>query len=60
MRILTIIGASTDDERTALCELMSIWEQGGTCSDALQNRLPIGRADADVASNPFVSLDLRE
>jgi hypothetical protein len=51
MKILRIIGAETDDERTALAEAMTIWSKGGACSDALLNRFPAGRVEIHVASN---------
>jgi hypothetical protein len=51
MRILKIDGASTDDERAALREVIGIWETGGACSDELLNRLPSGRVEVHVAAN---------
>ena len=51
MGILKIDGASTDDERAALHEVVAIWETGGACFDALLNRLPRGRVEVRVASN---------
>jgi hypothetical protein len=51
MKILRIIGAATDDQRTALHEAMAIWSQGGTCSPALLHRFPSGRVEIHVVSN---------
>src|SRR4051812_47525676 len=51
MKILNIDGASTDDERAALHEIIAIWETGGACSAELMNRLPNGHVEVRVASN---------
>jgi hypothetical protein len=51
MKILKIDGASSDDERAALREVLAIWEGDGACSENLRDRLPKGRVEVNVASN---------
>ena len=49
MKILKIIGTTTDDERSAVCEVLSIWEQDGTCPADLMQRLPTTRLEILIA-----------
>ena len=51
MKVLSIVGATTDDERTALREALAIWERGGACSRELLGRLPKKRVEVHVSSN---------
>ena len=49
MKILKITGTTTDDERSAVCEVLSIWEQDGTCPADLMQRLPTTRLEILIA-----------
>jgi hypothetical protein len=51
MTITNIVGASNDDERTALTTLVAIWECGGSYPAELLERLPRRRVEIRVASN---------
>ncbi len=54
MKILRVIGASTDDERAALADVLAIWEHDGACSAELLGRIPSGRVEIHVASDADV------
>jgi hypothetical protein len=49
MKILRITGATTDDERRAVCEVLAIWDHDGTCSADLIQRLPTTRLEILIA-----------
>ena len=51
MTVLKITGATTHDERAALHEILAIWEQGGTCCDALMKRMPKTRVEILIGAN---------
>ena len=58
MKILKITGATTDDERSAVCEVLSIWEHDGTCPAVLMQRLPSTRVEILIAVNdPYDTVD---
>jgi hypothetical protein len=49
MKILKITGATTDDQRSAVCKVLSIWEHDGTCPADLMQRLPATRLEVLIA-----------
>jgi hypothetical protein len=49
MKILKILGATTDDQRSAICEVLSIWEHEGTCPADLMQGLPANRLEILIA-----------
>jgi hypothetical protein len=51
MKIRKVIGVSTEAERTAVGELVTLVERGGPYSAELLDRLPSGRVEIHVTSN---------
>jgi hypothetical protein len=49
VKIVKITGATTDDERRAVYDLLSIWEHDGTCPAVLMQRLPATRLEILIA-----------
>jgi len=49
MKILRITGATTDDQRRAVCEVLEIWDHDGTCPAELMQRLPTTRLEILIA-----------
>ena len=49
MKILKITGDVTDDDRSALCEFLTIWEHDGTCPAELMQQLPATRLEILIA-----------
>ena len=49
MKILKIAGDTTDDERTAVYDVLAVWEHTGTCPAELMQRLPATRLEVLIA-----------